>query len=421
MDRDRETPERHVATQMKRKLEMEYQLLQKSAGNTMERFDYDNWKRGTKLERPEMWDVSELLAEDALLAEQEKALATTREEERAQRLARFEAIMARAAGHGDEGEAPVVYPEGGPSWMARGSNVSLGRRPSIEGAQRELGSERLLRPRWNSGAALSVYRGQKSSVFGERRADPENVRREDLSAEMAARPGLSFDGSWASVPQSEVGPGYGVEMGRGGSASAGGGGGGGRGGSDGGWADEGSEFVALDYSVSASSLFGDGGGGGSPSRPGSAASGGGGGGPVLASPSEVSIGSTAPFTPERVRCGTFSHVCLLLLTFWTHMWREITRGSRPGSAAGSPQPQQPQQQPQRPRSAGGVESSSRLYSAFTLGSRRRFGGTNFVGSEAERAIWLQERAKCSMRCVVSLTFRSIALWTHFRSDFAALV
>ena len=67
--------------------------------------------------------------------------------------------------------------------------------------------------------------------------------------------------------------------------------------------------------------------------------------------------------------------------------------SRPGSAAGSPQ----QPQPQRPRSAGGVETSSRLYSAFTLGSRRRFGGTNFVGSEAERAIWLQERAKCSMR------------------------
>jgi len=121
---------------MERKLSMEYHLLRKSAGDTMERFDYEKWKTGTKIERPEMWDVSELLAEDAARAEQEKAVATQREEERAQRLSRFESIMARAAAYGDEGE-PLVYPEGGPSWVARGSNVSLGRRPSIEGAQRE--------------------------------------------------------------------------------------------------------------------------------------------------------------------------------------------------------------------------------------------------------------------------------------------
>ena len=134
---------------------------------------------------------------------------------------------------------------------------------------------------------------------------------------MAVRPGLSFDGSWASVPQSEVGPGYGMEMGRHG-GNAGGGGGGGRGGSDGGWADEGSEFVPLDYSVSASSLFGD---GSSPSRPGSAASSGG-GGAVLGSLSEVSIGSTAPFTPERRHDlePLFTHVLLLLLTVWTDVW-----------------------------------------------------------------------------------------------------
>lgn len=122
----------------------------------MERFDYDRWKRETEIEQRGLWDEVDQLKWQALVAEEEKKQCRVKEEQRAQRLGRLEAIMSRV--EPDEGENGEMRE---PSWVQRGSNVSLGRRPSIQAAQRELDSARMLRPRWKAGTAVSQYRAQR--------------------------------------------------------------------------------------------------------------------------------------------------------------------------------------------------------------------------------------------------------------------
>eukprot|EP01043_Picozoa_sp_COSAG02_P035600 COSAG02_NODE_2559_length_8529_cov_5.446382_8_plen_604_part_00 len=328
MEPARESPEKVAAVSLERKLSQDYFLLQKSASTTMERFDYDRWKRGTEIEQCGLWDEVDQLKMQALLAEEEKKQCRMKEEQRAQRLGRLEAIMSRAApDEGNEGKSGEMRE---PSWVQRGSNISLGRRPSIQAAQRELESARMLRPRWKAGAAVSQYRAHRPTVFGERRPNADAPTHE-LAAEMANRPSLSFDGSWASVPASRA-P-YGAE-------------------------------AAV-------------------SRP------------------EETICDTADVeflpidslysTPDLSGGDSTDSV-------WRISGSETNLQSNIDSAPGSPVIQRQQEtSPKRPRSAGGLESSSRLYSAFMVGSRRRCSTTNFLGSEAERAVWLQERAKCSMR------------------------
>jgi Ca2+-binding EF-hand superfamily protein len=370
----RESPEKVAAKDLERRLSQEYHLLRKSATGTMDRFDFDKWKRGTEIERPGMWDEVDQLKAEAARAEEEKEIARLKEEQRAERLERFEAIMRRSNGEGDEGEVDGILR--GPSWVERGSNVSLGRRPSIEAAQRELESAWSLRPRWNAGAALSHYRSHKPSVFGERRPNPDAPPHE-LAAELASRSNLSFDGSWASVPAAND-QSYGVETATPPAAAAAAAGGAGareraagsRGGGD--WVDEGgSEFIpiGIDYSQSVGDLM----------------------------PSSSSPTTSSPSTGAAAAADTSSDWRIDSISDAGSQSGSVSAGG--GGLPGSTSTQQLHNSPlERPRSAGGLESSSRLYSAALFcGSRRRCSSSSFFGSEAERAIWLQERAKCTMQ------------------------
>lgn len=335
MEPGRKSPEKMAAVGLERKLYQDYRLLQKSASATMERYDYDKWKRGSKIEQHGLWEEVDELKMRALLAEEEKRQCWMKEKQRAQRLSRLEAIMSRATtpdqvNDGEYGEMRE------PSWVKRGSNVSLGRRPSIQAAQRELESARILRPRWKAGAAVSQYRANKPTVFGERRPNAEAAPHE-LAAELANRSNLSFDGSWASVPAS-CSP-YCAET----------------------------TFSKAEYIIQETTCRHD-----------------------MADVEFVPIDSSHS-TPD-LRVGDPPSSVWRISSTETDLHGNID--SAPGSTSIH---WQQDASSKRPRSAGGIESSSRLYSAFMVGTRRRCSTTSFQGSEAERAVWLQERAKCSMR------------------------
>ena len=165
------SPEKRQYEACERNLSREFKLLGKSAGHTMERFDYEKWRRRSLIERPGMEEESGWLAAAAHSAEEELTKAKAREEQRASKLSRLEEIMARnieaEADERAELSAAVAGVAGAEDRGAQSPQPRRYRRPSIrdpEAARLALNSPRRSRPRWNAGAALSQHRARQRSV-----------------------------------------------------------------------------------------------------------------------------------------------------------------------------------------------------------------------------------------------------------------